>query len=174
MRFLGIDPGLNKTGWGIIDFANSRLKYVSDGVIKTSAEDSISKRLLTIHNELSDVISRFEPQEVAIEEIFINKNPVSTLKLSQARGAAILSSALHGLQVFEYSPNEIKKTVVGTGHAAKQQIAMMIKVLLPEYKHKSPDSADALAAAICHAHSAIGKIKKSGVRTLVDNVKEAR
>ena len=174
MRFLGIDPGLNKTGWGIINFENGKLTYIADGVIQTDANDSISQRLLKIHNELIAVVAEFKPQETAIEEIFVNKNPTSTLKLAQARGVAILSTSLQGLQVFEYSPNEIKKAVVGNGHAEKKQIATMIKILLSGYQHKSSDSADALAIAICHAHSSVGKIKKSGIKTSTIKISEAK
>ena len=174
MRFLGIDPGLNKTGWGVINFENGKLTYIADGVIQTNADDSISQRLLVIHNGLTNVVTKFQPDETAIEEIFVNKNPTSTLKLAQARGVAILSASLQGLQVFEYSPNEIKKTVVGTGHAEKRQIATMVTILLSGYKHQSSDSADALAIAICHAHSTGGKVKKSGIKTAITKISEVK
>lgn len=174
MRFLGIDPGLNKTGWGVINFANNQFTYIAAGVIETDFKDHLSQRLLVIYDELTAIINRFQPQETAIEKIFVNKNPTSTLKLAQARGVAVLTTALLKIPLFEYAPNEIKKNIVGTGHAEKKQIAAMIKILLSGYHHQSADSADALAVAVCHAHSSTGKIKKSGTQILVTPISEAR
>ena len=151
VRILGIDPGLRITGWGIIDYDVTRLKYIAHGTIITTSEDDISTRLSEIFKKLSDVIEEFSPHEVSIEQVFVNTNAVSSLKLGMARGAAICSSSVMGLKVHEYTPNDIKKTVVGVGHASKDQISMMIQKLLNCGPVKL-DAADALAIAICHAH----------------------
>ncbi len=152
MLILGIDPGLQKTGWGIIRSEGSRLIFVSCGLIKTSSSESLAKRLATLHEGLADVVKNHSPDSAAIEETFVNKNPQSALKLGQARGALITVPALYGIEVAEYSANKVKKSVVGTGHASKDQIAMMIKTLLPTCGQVSEDEADALAVAITHAH----------------------
>lgn len=152
MIILGIDPGLQKTGWGIIRSEGHALKFIASGSIATDASESLGQRLATIHNGLSDIIKKFQPQEAAIEETFVNTNPASALKLGQARGVALAVPAIHGLVVAEYAANKVKKSVVGTGHAAKNQIGMMIRTLLPACGQISADEADALAVAICHAH----------------------
>lgn len=160
MRLLGIDPGLQKTGWGVIDVYGSRLLYVADGVIYSNSELSLADRLCQLFDGMTAVVDQYKPEEAAIEQVFVNRNPVSTLKLGQARGAVMLAPAKFGIQVFEYLPNEIKKTVTGTGHAAKQQIGMMVKILLSGVSPKQEDSADALAVAICHAHSSSARLQK--------------
>ncbi len=153
MRVLGIDPGLERTGWGIIDHEGSRLHFVAAGVIRSKASESMAVRLCRIDAELTKVIAEFKPETSAIEETFVNSNSASSLKLGQARGVAILAPARAGLEVGEYAANTVKKSVVGAGHAAKDQIAMMIKVLLPTAPADlAADAADALAVAICHAH----------------------
>jgi crossover junction endodeoxyribonuclease RuvC len=151
IRILGVDPGLRNTGWGIIEVCGTHLSYVGCGSIRTDAHASLAKRLAAIHTGLADIIEGRSPQEAAVEETFVNRDPQSTLKLGQARGAAISALALHGLPVSEYAANLIKKTVVGVGHAEKAQVAMMVRMLLPTSAASSPDAADALAVAICHA-----------------------
>lgn len=154
MRILGIDPGLENTGWGIIDTQGSRLSFIAAGVVKTKTSDPITKRLLRIHEGLGAILAEWKPETSAIEETFVNKNAASSLKLGQARGVAMLVPASYGLEVAEYSANLIKKSVVGTGHAAKDQVGMMVKMLLPGCGDMLADAADALAVAICHAHHA--------------------
>lgn len=152
MRVLGIDPGLERTGWGIIDHQGSRLSFIAAGVIKSKASETMAVRLTRIDAELTKVLEAYKPDTSAIEETFVNTNSASSLKLGQARGVAILSPARFGLEVAEYAANTVKKSVVGAGHAAKDQVGMMIKVLLPTSGELEADAADALAVAICHAH----------------------
>ncbi|MBT4220161.1 MAG: crossover junction endodeoxyribonuclease RuvC [Rhodospirillaceae bacterium] len=152
MRLLGLDPGLRQTGWGVIDSDANRLSHVANGVVKSSASKPLSERLVELHNGLAAIIAEYAPDEAAVEEPFVNKNPASTLKLGQARGVCMLAPGLAGLPVAEYTPNLIKKSVVGAGHAAKQQVETMVGVLLPGIEIAGPDAADALAVAICHAH----------------------
>ena len=152
MRLIGLDPGLRNTGWGVIDVTDNRLSHVAHGVVSTEARLSLAERLVQLEEGLAAVIERFAPVEAAVEETFVNRNPGSTLKLGQARGIALLVPARAGLAVAEYPPNVIKKTVVGSGHAAKEQIQMMVRTLLPGCAITNADAADALAVAICHAH----------------------
>ncbi len=152
MRILGLDPGLRRTGWGLVEARDNRLTHLANGVVVSRDGDSLADRLVTLHDGLLAVIERLGPVEAAVEETFVNKNPVSTLKLGQARGVALLVAARSGLLVFEYTPNLVKKTVVGTGHATKDQIQMMVERLLPGSRGAGADAADALAVAICHAH----------------------
>ena len=154
MRILGIDPGLERTGWGVIDVDGSRLSFVAAGVIRSKPAEAMAIRLCRIDAELTDILLRFKPNSAAVEETFVNKNAASSLKLGQARGVAILAPARAGLDVAEYAANTVKKSVVGAGHAAKDQVGMMIKVLLPQSGELAVDAADALAVAICHAHHA--------------------
>ena len=151
IRILGVDPGLRATGWGMIEAAGSRLAFVGCGSIETDSSGSLAERLAAIHRLLTGLIGREGPHEAAIEETFINRDPQSALKLGQARGVALAALALTGLPVAEYAANLIKKTVVGAGHAEKRQVAMMVKMLLPASTAATPDAADALAVAICHA-----------------------
>lgn len=152
MRILGIDPGLERTGWGIIDSEGSRLSFVAAGVIRSKASEPSADRLVRIDAELSKIVDLYKPDSAAIEETFVNKNAASSLKLGQARGVAIVAPARAGLSVAEYAANKVKKSVVGVGHAAKDQVGMMIRVLLPTAGELAADAADALAVAICHAH----------------------
>ncbi|MGA2493731.1 MAG: crossover junction endodeoxyribonuclease RuvC [Roseiarcus sp.] len=151
IRILGIDPGLRNTGWGLIEATGTRLTYVGCGSIHTDAATSLAERLALIHRSIARLIDDERPAEAAVEETFVNRDPQSTLKLGQARGAALAVLALRELPVAEYAANLIKKTVVGVGHAEKAQVQMMVKMLLPASQAKSPDAADALAVAICHA-----------------------
>ncbi len=152
MRLLGIDPGLRNTGWGVIEAEANRLSYVADGKVVSGSSLPLAERLLQLFDGLQDVIKSFAPDEVAVEETFVNVNGASTLKLGQARGVAMLVPARFSLPVAEYPPNLIKKSVVGSGHASKAQVQMMVKTLLPGCVIDSADAADALAIAICHAH----------------------
>jgi crossover junction endodeoxyribonuclease RuvC len=151
IRIIGIDPGLRNVGWGLIEVEGSRLVYVGCGSIQTRADLSLAERLAQIHRGLTALIEAERPDEAAVEETFVNRDPQSALKLGQARGIALAAPALLGLPVAEYAANVIKKTVVGAGHAEKAQIAMMVKMLLPACQIGSPDAADALAVAITHA-----------------------
>ena len=152
-KILGIDPGLNNTGWGVITSEGNSLSFVAGGVIKTSPKQSDSERLKVIHDGLADVIAKHKPTAAAVEEVFVNSNAKTSLKLGQARGIALLVPGMNGLDVGEYTPLKIKKAVVGYGRADKNQVGHMIKILLPTAKITSEDTADALAVAICHANS---------------------
>lgn len=152
IRIIGIDPGLRRTGWGVIESDGVRLVYVASGHITSDAGGELAWRLREIYEGLSGVLASFKPLEAAVEETFVNENARATLKLGQARGMAMLAPAMKGLRVAEYPPNLIKKTVVGAGHAEKRQIQMMVSMLLPKAKFESADEADALAIAICHAN----------------------
>jgi crossover junction endodeoxyribonuclease RuvC len=153
-RLLGIDPGLRHTGWGVIEMDGNRLVHVANGRVSTDDKRPTAERLAQIYDGLVKVLADWTPDEAAIEETFVNQNPASTLKLGQARGAAMLAPARAGLPVAEYAANAIKKAIVGAGHADKTQIQMMVARLLPGVKFAGPDAADALAVAICHAHHA--------------------
>lgn len=152
IRILGIDPGLRRTGWGVIDSDGNRLIYVGCGSIEAKETLPLSDRLCAIHDGLAKVLDEFAPVEAAVEQTFVNKDGAATLKLGQARGVAMLVPARFGLTVAEYAPNQVKKTVVGAGHADKNQIRVMLGILLPKAAPKSADAADALAIAITHAH----------------------
>ena len=152
IRIIGIDPGLRRTGWGVIESDGVRLSYISSGHITSDSEESLAYRLRQLYEGLSSVLASFKPAEAAVEETFVNENAKATLKLGQARGIAMLAPSMKGLRVAEYTPNLIKKTVVGAGHAEKRQIQMMVSMLLPKAKFGSADEADALAIAICHAN----------------------
>ena len=152
IRILGIDPGLRRTGWGLIESDGNRLIHVACGSVETSERAGLGVRLVAIHDGLIRIIETYAPHEAAVEQTFVNANGASTLKLGQARGVAMLVPARAGLSVAEYAPNVVKKTVVGAGHGDKAQIRMMIGVLLPKASPQSDDAADALAIAVCHAH----------------------
>lgn len=153
MRVLGIDPGLRNMGWGVIDVAGSRISHVANGICH-SVGDDLAQRLLSLHEQLTDVVFNHKPDHAAIEQTFVNKDGAGTLKLGQARGVALLVPAQAGLTIGEYAPNKVKKTVVGVGHAEKHQVEHMVKLQLPGVQIKGADAADALAIAICHAHYA--------------------
>ncbi len=149
---LGIDPGLQHTGWGVIAANGNHLSFIACGTIHPDTKKPMAERLCGLNEGIRKVVTLYKPQEAAVEETFVNKNSATSLKLGQARGAVLLSLALEGLPVAEYSANLVKKTVVGTGHADKTQVAMMVKTLLPASNAEGADAADALATAICHAH----------------------
>ncbi len=151
MRLIGLDPGLRNTGWGIIESEGNRLRGIACGVVVSDAALSLAERLCQLFDGVSAVIREWQPVEAAVEETFVNKNPSSTLKLGQARGAVMLAPAKLGLAVSEYGANHIKKSVVGVGHADKAQVEMMVSRLVPGM-NATADAADALAVAICHAH----------------------
>ena len=152
MRVLGIDPGLQNMGWGVIELDGPRLRHIANGVVH-SDKGELGERLLRLYRGLSAVIIAHAPTAAAVEQTFVNKDAVGTLKLGQARGIALLVPAQFGLTVGEYAPNAVKKTVVGVGHAAKQQVDHMVRLHLPGVQIAGPDAADALAIAICSAHS---------------------
>ncbi|MEJ8563059.1 crossover junction endodeoxyribonuclease RuvC [Yoonia sp. GPGPB17] len=153
MRVLGIDPGLRNMGWGVIEAVGSRISHVANGICKSEGDD-LAARLLSLHQQLTDVVAQHRPEAAAVEQTFVNKDGAGTLKLGQARGIAMLVPAQAGLVVGEYAPNAVKKAVVGVGHADKAQIAHMVKVQLPGVQLAGPDAADALAIAICHSFHA--------------------
>jgi crossover junction endodeoxyribonuclease RuvC len=150
MRIIGVDPGLTKTGIGIIEVKNNSIFFVASDTIYTKASDSFASRLNHFHHSLMKIIQEYRPDDSAIEETFINTNPTSSLKLGHARGALILTLSLCNLEVAEYSTTAVKKAVVGVGRAEKTQVQMMIKILLPKANFKTEDEADALAVALCH------------------------
>ncbi len=150
MRILGIDPGLRRMGWGIIDSDGSRMRHIANGTC-TSESGELADRLLSLHGQLARIVAEYAPETAAVEQTFVNKDAVATLKLGQARAIALLVPAQAGLTVGEYAPNKVKKTVVGVGHAAKVQVDHMVKLQLPGVVIDGPDAADALAIAICHA-----------------------
>lgn len=152
VRIIGIDPGLRRCGWGIVDSAGSRLSYVACGTVTPPLDIALADRLVHLHRALADLIGQYRPDEAAVEETFVNAGARSALQLGQARGVALMTPASLGLVVGEYSANLVKKSVVGSGHAEKTQIQAMVKILLPAADFKGADAADALAIAICHAH----------------------
>ncbi len=151
-RIIGLDPGLRITGWGIIDSEGSSLIHVDHGIVTSKSEESLPSRILSLYTQLTEIIHQYMPDEAAVEETFMNNNPLSALKLGTARGVVLLAPAQAGLLVAEYSANKVKKSVVGVGHADKAQVAMMVGRLLPKSGGVTKDAADALAIAICHAH----------------------
>jgi crossover junction endodeoxyribonuclease RuvC len=152
VRLLGLDPGLRFTGWGVIDVDGNRLRHVADGVIATGGDAPVPERLRALHDALMELLTRLRPDEAAVEETYVNRNGAATLKLGYARGVALLAPALVGVTVAEYGAKSVKKAVVGTGGAEKEQVAMMVRRLLPGALIAKADAADALAVAICHAH----------------------
>ncbi|TYB80953.1 crossover junction endodeoxyribonuclease RuvC [Maritimibacter fusiformis] len=166
MRVIGIDPGLRNLGWGVIDTDGSRLSHVANGIVHGSGT-ALGERLLALFDGLSEVMARYAPEAAAVEQTFVNRDGAGTLKLGQARGIAMLVPARAGLTVGEYAPNQIKKTVVGVGHADKRQVAHMVRLQLPGAEIAGPDAADALAIALCHAFHA-----RAGSR-LADAIKRA-
>ncbi|MGE0500915.1 MAG: crossover junction endodeoxyribonuclease RuvC [Rhizobiaceae bacterium] len=152
IRIIGIDPGLRRTGWGVVEAAGNALRFVGAGTVRSDDKAELAVRLCQLHDGLVDVLASFGPQEAAVEQTFVNKDAASTLKLGQARGIAMLVPARAGLAVAEYAPNAVKKAVIGVGHGDKKQIHMMVRVLMPKAVFDGDDAADALAIAICHAH----------------------
>jgi len=163
VRIIGIDPGLRRTGWGVIEQSGTRLVYIASGTVTSEANTALSERLAALFSGLDAVIARWTPQEAAVEETFVNRDAHATLKLGQARGIALLAPARAGLTVAEYPPNLVKKTVTGAGHAEKDQIRAMINFLLPKATPDSADATDALAIAIAHAHHRQSALLRSAV-----------
>jgi len=162
-RIIGIDPGLRRTGWGVIEAVGNSLRFIESGSVTSDADQDLASRLVAIHDGLDAVLHRLQPDEAAIEQTFVNKDAGATLKLGQARGVVLLAPARRGLPVAEYAPNAVKKAIVGAGHAEKQQIRLMVKVLMPKATFTSDDAADALAIAVTHAHhraSAVGRLAR--------------
>ena len=160
IRILGLDPGLRRTGWGVIEAIGSRLVFVACGTVMPPEDGTLASRLAYLYTELAGVLRTYEPDEAAVEETFVNVNPASTLKLGQARGVVMVAPALAGVPVAEYAALLVKKTVVGAGRAEKAQIRMMMKVLLPQADFKTDDAADALAVAVTHAqHRGMAALK---------------
>jgi crossover junction endodeoxyribonuclease RuvC len=153
IRIIGIDPGLRKTGWGIVESLGNSLRFVASGTITSDSKLDLASRLCQLHEGLAEALHLHQPHEAAVEQTFVNKDAAATLKLGQARGIAMLVPARAGLPVSEYAPNSVKKAVIGVGHGDKNQIKMMVNMLLPKAHYDSDDAADALAIAICHAHS---------------------
>ena len=151
MRVMGLDPGLRALGWGVIDISGSKISHVANGVCRTKTGD-LGPRLVSLFDQLSEIWAQFQPDQAAVEQTFVNKDGVATLKLGQARGIAMLVPARAGIEVGEYAPNAVKKAVVGVGHADKKQVDHMVRMQLPGVQIEGPDAADALAIAICHAH----------------------
>lgn len=158
IRILGIDPGLRRTGWGVIDMRGTSLSFVAAGTVTSDAKRDLAARLVELHDGLADIVERQAPHEAAVEQTFVNRDATATLKLGQARGIALLVPAARGIDVAEYAPNLVKKTVVGSGHGDKKQIRMMVAVLLPKAKVETDDAADALAIAITHAHHRVSRL----------------
>ena len=165
-RILGIDPGLRITGFGVLDKSGQKLAYVTSGCIRTPQQGTLSERLKVILDGLAEVIAQSKPEQIALEKVFVNANPQSTLLLGQARGTAICAAVLHGLPIAEYTALQVKQAVVGNGHARKEQVQDMVMRLLQLAGAPGPDAADALACAICHAHggSGYGTLSTGGYR----------
>ncbi len=164
IRILGIDPGLRRTGWGVVEIAGNRLSFLACGSLATNDKAALAARLVTIHDGLRRVVAEHAPDEAAVEATFVNKDAAATLKLGQARGIAMLVPAIAGLPVAEYAPNLVKKTIIGAGHGEKAQIRMMVGVLLPKADPQSDDAADALAIAVTHAHHRQSLVLKVAAR----------
>ena len=152
IRILGVDPGLRRTGWGVIAVTGNSLSFLASGTVKAPLDGELAGRLVALHVGLSEVVRAWAPDEAAVEQTFVNRDGAATLKLGQARGIALLVPAQAGLAVAEYAPNAVKKAIVGAGHAEKGQMRAMVRVLLPRAEFDTDDAADALAVAICHAH----------------------
>lgn len=163
MIIIGLDPGLRHTGWGIIEAVDNRLRWIADGVVSPIIEDLMAYRLAELYRGIEAIIKEYQPNEAAVEETFVNRNPASALKLGQARGVILAVAALSGMPVAEYSAKMVKKTIVGTGQAEKEQVSMMVRRLLPGCMVQKADAADALGIAISHAHlrSYQNKVKRA-------------
>jgi crossover junction endodeoxyribonuclease RuvC len=164
IRILGIDPGLRRTGWGVLDLEGNRLVFIACGSVETNDRASLAERLVAIHDGLRHVVTEFRPAEAAVETTFVNKDAAATLKLGQARGVALLVPGQAGIAVAEYAPNVVKKSIVGAGHGDKTQVRMMVGILLPRADPQSEDAADALAVAVTHAHHRQSVILKAAAR----------
>jgi crossover junction endodeoxyribonuclease RuvC len=159
VRIAGFDPGLSRTGWGVIEFSGTRLSHIANGVVTTKSADDLGNRLAMLHAGLRAILELHAPDAVAVEQAFVAKDPVAALKLGHARAIALLAAAEAGIAIAEYAPNHIKKSVVGVGHASKEQIQAMVRRLLPAVRFEAADAADALACAIAHAHLASTRVR---------------
>ena len=167
MKLIGLDPGLRATGWGVIDVDGNNLTFVAAGTVKVPTKMSLAERLATLYRVLNSIMETYRPDEAAVEETFVNRNPKSTLKLGQARGVVLLAPAMADIPVSEYPANVIKKSLVGAGHAGKNQVEMMVRTLLPGALIDSADAADALGVAVCHAHHRVNRARwASGVQVV--------
>lgn len=164
VRVLGLDPGLGVTGWGVIEARDNQLRHLADGVVETDAALDLPARLAALHGALAAIIATWRPDAAAVEETFVNRNAASTLKLGQARGVVLLAPALAGIPVAEYQATAVKRAVVGQGHAQKRQVQAMVRMLLPGAAPARADAADALAVAICHAHTRATAVRLAGAR----------
>ena len=164
MRLLGLDPGLRHTGWGIINSKDNKISWVASGNISPKISLSLSERLKEIHQGLNSIVKKYNPSIAAIEEVFVNMNGQSTLKLGMARGAAITACSINEMPVYEYAPTRVKQSVTGSGRSKKDQVASMVNILLPRCEIKSEDESDALAVAICHTIFANSKIHQMNLR----------
>ena len=164
MRLLGLDPGLRHTGWGIINSKDNKISWVASGNISPKISLSLSERLKEIHQGLNSIVKKYNPSIAAIEEVFVNMNGQSTLKLGMARGAAITACSINEMPIYEYAPTRVKQSVTGSGRSKKDQVASMVNILLPRCKIKSEDESDALAVAICHTIFANSKIHQMNLR----------
>ncbi len=164
IRILGIDPGLCRTGWGVVEVAGNRLGFLGCGSVMTRDDDGLAARLLTIYDGLMCIFDEFRPDEAAVEATFVNRDAKATLKLGQARGIAMVVPAKAGVPVAEYAPNLVKKSIVGAGHGDKVQVRMMIGVLLPKADPSSDDAADALAIAVTHAHHRTSVVLRAAIK----------
>jgi crossover junction endodeoxyribonuclease RuvC len=162
-RIIGVDPGLRRCGWGIVESTGTRLSYVASGTVTPPLDGSLAERLTALYGGLGEVLDRYAPDEAAVEETFVNSGPRSALILGQARGVVLLAPAIRNILVAEYATNLVKKSVVGTGHADKAQIQHMVKILLPTASFKGADAADALAVAICHAHHRVNNARLKAI-----------
>lgn len=162
VRIIGIDPGLRRCGWGVIESNGNRLSFIACGTVTPAVDLELAERLALLHRGLTTLIEQYRPDEAAVEETFVSAGARSALQLGQARGVVLMTPALMGLPVGEYAANLVKKSIVGTGHADKNQVGLMVKTLLPAADFKGADAADALAIAICHAHHrAISRLRAS-------------
>jgi crossover junction endodeoxyribonuclease RuvC len=166
IRILGIDPGLRRTGWGVVEADGNRLGFIGCGSVTTNDRDALAVRLLAIHDGLMRILETFRPDEAAVEATFVNKDASATLKLGQARGVAMVVPARAGVPVAKYAPNLVKKSIVGTGHGDKAQVRMMIAVLLPKAAPSSHDAADALAIAVTHAHHRQSTVVRAALKVV--------
>jgi crossover junction endodeoxyribonuclease RuvC len=164
MRLLGLDPGLRHTGWGIINSKDNKISWVASGNISPKISLSLSERLKEIHQGLNSIVKKYNPSIAAIEEVFVNMNGQSTLKLGMARGTAITACSINEMSVYEYAPTRVKQSVTGSGRSKKNQVASMVNILLPGCEIKSEDESDALAVAICHTIFANSKIHQMNLR----------
>jgi crossover junction endodeoxyribonuclease RuvC len=162
MRLIGLDPGLRHTGWGVIEADGARLRYVACGVVDSAADDALARRLSSLYDGLAEVFRQWAPVAAAVEETVVNRNPGTSLRLGHARGVVLLAAARHGLAVAEYGSMEVKRAVTGTGHGRKEQVAMMVRMLLGHLVEAGADATDALAVAICHAHH-LGTAQRLGL-----------